>query len=285
MLARVGEPFDSDEHLFEVKWDGFRAIAFVEDGGYRLVSRKRTDFVPRFPELGFLADLPEGVVLDGEIVLLTDGKPDFQGLLRRGRGGDGANVGVLVYVAFDLLYLGFEPILERPLMERREALGGIIDAAGVPQLVASQGVVGAGRAFFDEVRSHGMEGLVAKRLRGPYEPGRRSGSWTKIKIPRELLCAVIGWMEDEDGGVRSLLVATNDEDGLAYVGRVGSGLGETLRARLETELPTRERAEPLVACSESARWIEPGLYCRVRYMERTASGTLRAPVFVELIAG
>ena len=185
MLARPGLPFDCPEHLFEIKWDGTRVLAFVERGGYRLVNRHRADVTERYPELVFLQRLPAGMVLDGEIVVLREGKPDFRLLLRRNQARAAFTIQCLAgtlpatYVVFDLLYQRFESLGALPLWSRRARLEEVVRACANPRFVFSQGVIGAGRAFFQEVCRQELEGIVAKRLDGRYRPGRRA--WTKIK--------------------------------------------------------------------------------------------------------
>ena len=190
MLAQPGVPFDAPEHLFEVKWDGTRVLAFVDDGGYRLVNRHRVDVTDRYPELDLLANLPAGIVLDGEVVVLRQGKPDFGLLLSRNQTRVALKIRSLArmlpatYVVFDLLYDRFESLLALPLGTRRKRLEKLMGRYAHPRLVFSQGVVGPGKAFFAEVCSQGLEGVMAKRLASRYRPGRRTDAWIKIK-PKE----------------------------------------------------------------------------------------------------
>jgi bifunctional non-homologous end joining protein LigD len=185
MLAKRGVPFDSSEHLFEIKWDGTRALAFVDSHGYRLVNRHRADVTDRYPELGFLNDLPAGIVLDGEVVVLRRGKPDLRLLLCRNQARASLKIHSLArtfpatYVVFDLLFDRFESLTALPLWARRERLERVVRACVNPRLVFSEGIVGSGRAFFEAVCRQGLEGVVAKRLDGRYRPGRRA--WVKIK--------------------------------------------------------------------------------------------------------
>ena len=187
MLAKSGVPFDSQEHLFEIKWDGTRALAFVEQGGYRLVNRHRADVTDRYPELTFLGGLPAGTVLDGEVVVLQGGKPSFRHLLSRNQARSSFKIQSLArtlpasYVVFDLLYDRFESLLGLPLSTRRERLEELMRRYAHPRLICSQGVVGPGKAFFAEVCHQGLEGVVAKRLGSCYRPGRRTRAWVKIK--------------------------------------------------------------------------------------------------------
>jgi DNA ligase D-like protein (predicted ligase) len=284
MLARLGDPFDSEEHLYEPKWDGFRALAFVERDVLRLRSRRDHDLLARFPELEVLSRLPAGLVLDGEIVRLEDGRCDFQALLGRRSGGSArAATEPVTFVAFDLLYEDHKPLLDQPLEARRarlEALG--LEEVG-PRVARSEGVVGGGLAFFEQALGLGFEGMLAKRLASPYEPGRRSGAWVKSKAPTVIPCAIVGWVEDDRGDLKSLVVAADDRGVLRCVGKVGSGLDEATRRTLRTRFATRTREQPVVPCPFEAHWVEPDLVCRVAYLERTRGGTLRHPVFRGLV--
>jgi len=156
------EPFDSPEHLFEIKWDGSRALAFVEDGRVRIVSRRGIDLTGRYPVLSGIGALPSGTVLDGEI--LSDGGPPSA-----------------TFIAFDQLYHAYEPIVSRPLRERRRVLARTLRRA-TGRVVLSVGVTGAGRPLFDLAAKEGLEGIVAKRLGSRYAPGKRTRDWLKIKV-------------------------------------------------------------------------------------------------------
>jgi len=185
MLAKPGAPFDSSEHLFEIKWDGTRVLAFVDSHSYRLINRHRADVTDRYPELAFLHDLPAGTVLDGEVVVLRQGKPDFGLLLSRNQARASLKIQSLArtfpatYIVFDLIYHRFESLLASPLWARRQRLDRVVQACANSRLVFSEGIVGSGRAFFEAVCRQGLEGVVAKRLDGRYRPGRRA--WIKIK--------------------------------------------------------------------------------------------------------
>jgi len=288
MLATlVDEPFDSERHLFEIKWDGIRALGRV-DGGVSLLSRNRMDLTPSFPELAALARLPAGTALDGELVVLEGERPTFSRALERMqakkplRAEAMARAWPALYVVFDLLYARGESRLARPLQERRAELAELLAGLGDPRVVFSDGVVGGGRAFFEEVRARDLEGLIAKELDGRYLSGKRTRSWLKVKTTRTMPCVILGFVEDERGDLASLIVALEEDGILVCVGRVGSGLTDALRARLRELCTARARPEPFVACTETGAWVEPGLFCTVTYLERTRAG-LRAPVFVELL--
>jgi bifunctional non-homologous end joining protein LigD len=172
MLAKPGVPFDSPEHLFEIKWEGTRILAFVQKRGYRLVNRHRADVTDRYPELEFLSNLPAGIVFDGEVVVLRQGKPDFGLLLSRNQTRAPLKIKTLArtfpatYVVFDLLYERFEPLLMLPLWARRQRLQALVCDCANPRLIHSEGVIGQGLAYFEAVCREGLEGVVAKRLDG-----------------------------------------------------------------------------------------------------------------------
>src|SRR5262245_60555660 len=181
MLARPAEPFDSNLYLYEIKWDGFRALAYIDDGQeFRLLGRKRTEFKHQFPELSVLSRLPAGTIIDGEIVAIVEGKPDFASLLQRERSPSArARTKLVTFVAFDLLYSEFESRLKQSCEARRERLQQVLEPFHSPRIVLSRSIVGEGLAYFESVGEMGLEGVIAKKRDSPYEPGRRSGAWRK----------------------------------------------------------------------------------------------------------
>lgn len=289
MLASIGKPFDSDEHVFEPKWDGIRALAFVEDGAVRLVNRNRRDITHLYPELAGLAGLPPGTIVDGELVCLVDGRPSFSTVMSREQASGEHRIRTLArslpaaFPTFDLLYVAGRDLTDEPLALRRELLRDALATLADPRVTFSEGVVGAGRAAFEGAEKMGIEGIVAKRLASRYRPGRRTEDWIKIKCFQRLHCLILGYLADESGDVRSLVVASDSGSGLRHVGQVGSGLTDAMRARLRVLFEAAPRSEPLVPCGADGRWVEPGLYCTVSFLEWTKDEMLRAPVFVGLI--
>jgi len=291
MLAVLTEPFESDRHLYELKWDGFRSLCFNDAAACRLVGRRKTDFTTRFPELGVLAKLPRGTVIDGEIVHLTGGRPDFAALLKRERSWSGSAAkpdprrhAPATFVAFDLLYEKHRPVTSSPLSERRERLAHLLAKVIGPRVALSDAHVGSGLELFARVNALGLEGVVAKRLDGVYEPGQRSGSWAKFKRRQSLVCAVIGYEPATAGGVKSLLLATEVEGSIRFVGQVGSGIGETLNNALLSKFSTLGARGPIVTCNiRKAKWLRPELFCRVSFAEWTGDRKLRQPVFEALL--
>ncbi len=285
MLAVHGQPFDSDAHFFEFKWDGFRAGAMIEGGSVRLMSRNKIDLLEQFPALAPLGSLEQGLALDGEIVAFRDGKPDFDLMLSRGRKGKSHAV---KFVAFDVLYEKFESRLDLPFSERRQILERIVKASPCAELMLSDGTPANGKALYDTACRQGLEGVMAKRMSSVYASGKRNGAWVKIKRRLRIQVAIIGFIEKPVKDFQCLLVAGSglpgEEPGpLRYLGRVGGGFTDAMRDRMNALLRENPRKTPLVKCPERALWVEPGLYCQVSYAELTEAGLLRAPVFEGLI--
>jgi len=187
MLAVPARPFDSPAHVFEVKWDGVRALAAVEADAWRLWGRERANYTARYPELEVLRRLPAGTLVDGELVTLRDGRADLALLLRRHMLVDPLQIRLarrwcpVTYVLFDLLYHAGKPLLHEKLEQRRALLAEVCAALRCPAVAFSAGLVGRGREFFTAAVTAGHEGVVAKLLAAPYRPGRRSPAWRKIK--------------------------------------------------------------------------------------------------------
>ena len=291
MLAKSGEPFDSEQHVFEIKWDGVRAISYVEHGTLRMHGRRRRDLAPRYPELASLARLPSGTVVDGELVVLQpDGRPDFGAIVGRENGSAeraaaAARQRPVHYVVFDLLFADGRSLLDAPLRERRARLAELLAVAGDERLLPTDGVVGHGRAMFAAAQERGLEGIVGKRLDAPYRPGDRSDAWRKIKLQQQVHCLILGFEPDGAHDFKSLIVASDFGGELRCVGKVGSGITVAQHAALRALLFARRTARPLVDPGMPGVWVEPGLFCTVRFLERLASGSLRAPVFAGLVDG
>ncbi len=289
MLARLGEPFDSDEHLFEIKWDGTRAICFRDARDYRLQNRRQFSQKERYPDLAGVRGLKAGTVLDGEIVMFREGRPDFELMLRREQAQGVRNVAAAArswpatYIVFDLLYDRYVSQMSRPCSERRDRLREVVAALGAPNVVMSEGVTGQGIAYFEQASQRELEGVVAKRLSSPYLPGQRSDHWIKFKRRNEMVCAIIGCLLDEHGAPRSLIIAAEVEGELRCVGKVGSGLTERTRRELRERIQPLLHDRPILPCDFQGQWLKPGLFCKVSYLEISSAGQLRAPVFQELI--
>ena len=287
MLARTAPaPFSDDDWLFEIKWDGVRAIATVGTA-VSLRSRNGTELAGQFPELKELATHAPGTVLDGEIVVMTNGKPDMQALLPRlQESGTRSGTAPVTYIVFDILRRGDEDLTALPLSERRRILQTAVREG--PHVVISEPVEGRGEDYYRAVVARSIEGVMAKRKDSRYEPGVRSGAWLKIRPNRTCDCVIAGYTPGR--GARSpafgaLLLGLFDGAMLVPVGKVGTGFSDRLFADL------MDRFAPLVTSVPQfpgtrgrVVWLEPVLVCEVGYMEVTRERKLRIPRFIRLRA-
>ncbi|HLF69821.1 MAG TPA: non-homologous end-joining DNA ligase [Actinomycetota bacterium] len=292
MLASTrDQAFDSDDFLYEVKWDGMRILAFCERGKTRLYSRSRREVTHQFPEFaGRHESLRADAVLDCEIVAMDEtGKPSFERLQSRiglSKPGDVAR-GVadvsLDLICFDLLHMDGGWLGDRPLTDRLGLLESEVAFGG--RVLRSDVVEGQGVALFEAVAAKGLEGIVAKRRSSRYLPGTRSKEWFKVKTSRSIDCVIGGWKPSaghRDEVVGSLLVGAYDDSGLRYLGSVGTGFDEKTRHELTSLLraigsvqnPFSEKIDP-----GAVNFVEPQLVCTVEYRELTRAKKLRAPSF------
>jgi len=296
MLARpVPKPPASDDYLYEVKWDGLRALISLDEGQIRISGRKGLDLTKQFPELL----IPEqafratSAVFDGEIVCLdAAGKPGFadvihrmhqttEGGIERGKADHPA-----VCYLFDCLYLDGRPIINEPLTRRREWLQDAIRKGAAYRLSEA---VEDGSAFFEAVKQMGLEGVMAKQRTSAYLPGKRSEAWLKIKARQTAECIIIGYTRgtrDREATFGALHLAQANGAELKYVGKVGTGFDDRLMKVIFVQLkklttikrPVKEK--PLD--DSQSTWVESKIMCEVQYASLTKDGMLREPVFLRL---
>jgi bifunctional non-homologous end joining protein LigD len=293
MLATTGAlPRDDSGWSFEIKWDGVRALTYIDAGRLRMESRNLADITPRYPELHEVAAAMNGrgVVLDGEVVTFDEaGRPSFGLLQHRMHVADAAEVRrrmleyPAVYMIFDVLWLDGEPAMGLPYTQRRDLLAGL-ELTGPSWQVPSHHV-GDGEAMSAASRARGLEGVVAKRMAAPYEPGKRSRSWLKIKNVRRQEVVIGGWLPGEgnrSGRLGALLIGVNDETGLRFAGKVGTGFSDRMLSEIGALLASLEQsASPFVdkVPWRQARYVRPELVGDVEFTEWTSGGTLRHPSF------
>jgi bifunctional non-homologous end joining protein LigD len=294
MLAKLAKlPRDEERWGFEIKWDGVRGLMYVEGGRIHLESRNRNDITPRYPELRGLGGAlgSREAILDGEVVAFDEaGKPSFQHLQRRMHLASDAAIRrrmkdtPVVYVIFDLLYLEGHSLLGRPYTERRAALEEL-DLNGAAWQTPGYHV-GEGKALFAATKDQGLEGVVAKRLDSIYEPGRRPGTWLKVKNHRAQELVIGGWQPGEGrrrDRIGSLLVGYYDEDGnLVYAGKVGTGFDDAELTRLAKLLAPLERPDSPFTGRQPPRgaiFVEPRLVAELEFSEWTQAGTIRHPSY------
>jgi len=297
MLARASKTLPSDERdwAFEFKWDGVRALAYVEDAGVSVLSRSSRNVTLAYPELQRLAGAMHGrdAILDGEIVALDErGLPSF-GVLQARMNVTGAEKArrlalehPVALVIFDVLYLDGTELLDASYRKRRDLLESL-ELSGTnwhtPPYFENDGA-----ELLRASREQGLEGVVCKRLDSRYLPGRRSDAWLKIKHERAQEVVIGGWRPGSgrrSRGIGSLLVGFYEGRSLVYAGRVGTGFSEDalddLLARMEPLACPKSPFSAELSRAEAldVHWVEPRLVGEVSFSEWTADGRLRQPVW------
>ena len=277
LAATASAPFSGDGWLFEIKWDGIRAIA-TAGKKVSLRSRNDHDLAGQFPELGELARLAPGTVLDGEIVVMTGGKPDMQALLSRLQvRSPGTGAPPVTYIVFDILCRGGEDLTRLPLTERRRILKEAVREG--PYLVISEPVAGQGKEYYRAAVAQGLEGIMAKRADSPYEPGVRSGAWLKIKATKTCDCVIAGYTPGKGGrgpAFGALVLGLYDRGTLVPAGKVGTGFSDRLLGELmEAFAPHGVKGPHFAGFPPATIWLDPVLVCEVEYLAVTRDRKLR----------
>jgi bifunctional non-homologous end joining protein LigD len=272
--------------LFEVKWDGYRALAYVSQGETKLTSRKGNDLTERFgavaKEVAKAVKTPD-CVLDGEVCALDEqGRASFSAM-QQGKPGT-----PLVYYVFDLLELEGEPLVDLPLTERRKRLEQLLDRRN--RTVRLSEVFDDGEALLQAANEQGLEGIMAKRADSRYAVGRRTRDWLKIKTHGRQEFIIAGYTKGQGrraGTLGSLVLAVRRGQELEYVGNVGTGFtGDEIEELLAKLRPLERKTTPFRVVPKMPKirkgdvvWVEPRLVCEVEFAEWTHDGRLRAPSY------
>lgn len=291
MLAKSSRPFDSEKHVFELKWDGTRCIAFVDRKNLSLQNRRLLDITHRYPEFRELRRFlkAKSVVFDGELVVLVDGVPKFDKLQQREHIEDINRIEILsglipaTYVVFDLLYLNGKSLMKKPLVERRDLLKGLFPLSN--NVIFSESYT-EGRKLFSAVLKKGFEGIMAKEKGSPYLSGERSGYWLKIKKSFDIDAVICGYLEGKGGRKElfgSLILGVYDKGKLMHIGQVGTGFDEKTARRIYHILATMKSYKSpfseIPYFKRKSFWVKPEMVVRVGYQELTKEKHLRVPVF------
>jgi bifunctional non-homologous end joining protein LigD/DNA ligase-1 len=293
MLAVSSQPFDSEKHLFEIKWDGYRGLVYLEKNDTLIRSRNLIDLTVKFPELGGLHQrikkLP--AILDGEIVVFEDGKPSFACLQARGRMNVMKRISrasaenPAIFIVFDILYIDGRSVMEKTLEERKSLLENMVEQAD--EVVLSKFILTEGLAYYNACVRKGLEGVIAKKLDSTYLPGRRSNNWQKFRNTREADLVICGYQNGAGGRLLGSLILGGYREGrLVYQGKVGTGFNEHEAALLLAKLMKLEVDEKILVVpskeNKQTKWVKPDLACAVEYLTLTSEGCLRHPVFKRL---
>jgi bifunctional non-homologous end joining protein LigD len=284
MLATlVDEPFDDKDWIFEIKWDGYRALAEIHKDRVHLYSRNFQSFDRRFPPLvDDLNSIKVDALLDGEIVVLDEqGKPSFQLVQNYQKN----QIGTLIYYVFDLLYLEGHDIRTVPLIKRKELLKKLLP--DTPHIRFCDHVQKRGIDFFKAASQKGLEGIIAKQSQSVYQTGR-SRTWLKIKIHHRQEAIICGFTLPQGSREKfgSLLLGVYDHEDLIYTGHTGSGFDRQML------IDVNERLQPLIQSKcpfaslpklrSKTTWVKPEIVCEVSFAEWTKSGLMRQAIFVNI---
>ena len=287
------QPFDDPRWLFEIKWDGIRAIASLRREGaeQQVTLRSRGGHVinAQFPEVVealYRLELP-GAVLDGEIVALDpQGRSSFPLLQHRPQLKERARPPIAYYV-FDLLYVHGHLLIDRPLRDRRRALAALLPDHPLVRL--SEAVPGAGKTFYAAARTLGVEGIMGKRADSRYQPGKRTSDWVKIKVTRQLEAVIGGFTRGLGARAKTfgaILLGAYEDARLRYIGHCGGGFKDTELRRIHQLLRSRVQEtcpfDAVPPSNEKVTWVRPDLVVQVEYAGWTADGMLRFPVYLGL---
>ncbi len=298
MLAVKGEPFDSNEYLFEPKWDGTRCIAFIDVNNRiaRLQNRRFNIITRRYPELELTEFVKENAIVDGEIIVLKDRKPSFKLLQRREQVDSKFKIDILsktspaIYFVFDVLYTESRGrVTDLPLTERKEILQSI--ASRTSHIMLSEHIEEKGEHFYKVSVDAGLEGIIGKKKTSPYQVGKRSGSWIKMKKRNTADCMIAGWLEGEGGReeyfASFILALLDPNNNYVHVGRVGTGFSEEFLKDFTPRLKEIEVEKPVIPglklnVKREVHWVKPQYVCEVEFLEVTSDKRLRAPVFLRI---
>ncbi len=294
LIGAEGEPFDDVRYLYEWKWDGERCIAYLDPAAKttELRNKRHVRMLPKVPELVQLhRQVKKRCILDGELMVMVDGKPDFATIQRRSLMSNRFRIELeakkypATFVAFDILWLDGEQLTSRPLLERKKLLQKTVKED--ERLAVSRFVEGQGVALFDVAKAQNLEGIVAKRKDSLYIQGKRTKEWIKIKYLQDDDYVVCGYIH-KDNHMTSIVLGQYRGDELEYKGHVTLGVGgkpfQRILATPRLEGPPFAAAPPPGHGNEDAVWLEPSLVCTVKYMHKTKNGGMRQPVFKGLRA-
>ena len=284
MLATTGKKiFNDPDWIYELKWDGYRALAHIEDGKVDLYSRNGISFNSKFPKLvEDLEQVENNVILDGEIVVLNkDGISQFQAL----QNYDENTPGSLRFYVFDMLFLNGHSMLDMPLLERKSLIPEVIEDLDMVQYCDH--IEGMGTAFYKKAIDSGMEGVIAKKADATYSPGYRTEKWLKIKADNSREVLICGYTTSEGAVFGSLIMGAYEDEELKYIGNCGTGFSNEEQKALLKKFKSRERktspfSEKINLKGREPVWMRPDLVAEVKYSEITKTGKLRHPVFKAL---
>jgi bifunctional non-homologous end joining protein LigD len=282
MLATLATtPFDDKDWIFEIKWDGYRAIAEVDNQKVKLYSRNLLSFNDDYPTVvEALKQLGHNAILDGEIVALDkEGRPKFQ-LMQNMKGRSSENI---LYYVYDLIYLNGHDLTSMPLIERKKVLQSILP--DLPNIKFSDHVVESGKAFFEQAQKNKLEGIIAKEAQSPYRIGKRSTEWLKVKTSMRQEAVIAGFTAPRGSRKKfgALVLGLYDKGEFKYIGHSGGGFNseslDEVHKKLEPLIQKKSPFKEKVITNMPVTWVKPQLVCEIQFGEWTEEGIMRHPIF------
>lgn len=284
LIGIEGEAFDSEEHIYELKLDGERCIAYLDENGTELINKRGLKMLPKVPELSDIhTNINVRCILDGELAVIKDGKPDFFEIQRRSLMSNPVKIDMAskkypaCFIAFDILYYEDRQVTDLPLTERKKLLEKAVKSEN-NQFAVSRFIEKNGVAFYELAKKQELEGIVAKRKDSKYYFDKRTKDWIKIKYLQDDDFVVLGYIPKENI-MNSIILGQFSDNQLIYKGHVTLGVGGESFRKI-TSLPTTE--SPFIDIpkgNENAIWVDQQLVCTVKFMMKTDSGGMRQPVF------
>jgi len=281
MLASATKKIFNDPNwIYELKWDGYRLIAHVNNGEVTIHSRNGISYNSKFPNLvEDLENIPHEAILDGEVVVIDkNGIPDFQKL----QNYSPQTKGTLKFYVFDMLYLNGHSMLDLKLLERKSLIPDVLEDTNIA--VYCDHIEGMGTAFYQKAIDAGMEGVMAKKADSTYAPGYRTEKWLKVKANESLETIICGYTDSEGALFSSLILGVIKDTELKYIGNCGTGFSNKTQQELLSKMKELESSvnpfnkKPNLK-GRKANWIKPELVCEVTFSEWTSAGRMRHPVY------
>ncbi len=284
LIGVEGSPFDSEEYIYELKLDGERCIAYLDNNKTILKNKRNILMLPKVPEL---AEIHKNVnvrcILDGELAVIKDGRPDFFEIQKRSMMSNPVKIDMAAkkypacFTAFDILYFEDRQVTNLPLIERKELLQKAVKSED-SRFAVSRFIEKNGIAFYNLAKQKELEGIVAKHRDSKYYFDKRTKDWIKIKYLQDDDYVILGYVPKENN-MNSIILGQYSNSRLVYKGHVTLGVGGEPFRRIKSLDKTSCSFSEIPKGNENAVWVKPELVCTVKYMMKTESGSMRQPVF------
>ncbi len=285
LISHEVKPYDDEDSIFELKLDGIRCIAYIGQKSLSLRNKRNKDVTEIYPELAdIMTSTKDTVILDGEIIVLKNGKPDFFSLQKRSLMSDPFKIRIasqrlpVHYVAFDILYRNDTDLTKLPLLQRKEILSKCIKEN--KSISLSRFIFKNGIQFFHLVKENSLEGIVGKKKNSLYFFGKRTKDWQKIKAMVDEDLIILGYQQDEEGKLKDLLLGYyNSSYQLCYRGKVFLGISAKEKELILEFAKNNRLSLPTVEGFSNVIWMKPELVGTAHYMQQTKAKSMRQPVW------